>query len=103
MSAMLPVLSVQVPCAYSTIGRGPEQAGAAPVGTISAPEDFGSLAGRADGPELDVIEIDAANRRARYLKQLRGGSVGRQLGTKACGVQGSYAQWRVFGQCAARG
>jgi hypothetical protein len=39
MSAMLSVLSVFVPCAYSTMGRGPEQAGAAPVGTINAPDD----------------------------------------------------------------
>jgi hypothetical protein len=38
-SAMLSALSVFVPCAYSTSGRGPEQAGAAPVGTIKAPED----------------------------------------------------------------
>ena len=38
-SAILAVLSVWVPCAYSTIGRGPEQPGAAPVGTINAPED----------------------------------------------------------------
>ena len=28
-----------VPCAYSTMGRGPEHFGAAPVGTMSAPED----------------------------------------------------------------
>ena len=39
MSAMLNAWLALVPCAYSTIGRGPEQSGAAPVGTISAPED----------------------------------------------------------------
>ncbi len=39
MSAMFSALLGLVPCAYSTIGRGPEQAGAAPVGTMSAPED----------------------------------------------------------------
>jgi hypothetical protein len=30
---------VFVPCAYSTIGRRPEQVGATPVGTIIAPDD----------------------------------------------------------------
>ena len=39
MLAMLNSLLVCVACAYSTIGRGPEQVGAAPVGTIKAPED----------------------------------------------------------------
>ena len=39
MSAILNALLVCVPCAYSTTGRRPEQLGAAPVGTISAPED----------------------------------------------------------------
>jgi hypothetical protein len=40
MSAMFNALFALVPCAYSTIGRGPEHAGAAPVGTMSAPEDL---------------------------------------------------------------
>ena len=39
MSAMFNALLAFVPCAYSTMGLGPEQAGAAPVGTMSAPED----------------------------------------------------------------
>ena len=38
MSAILAVLSVCVPCAYSTIGRAPLHATALPVGTINAPE-----------------------------------------------------------------
>ncbi len=38
IAAMLYAESVVVPCAYSTMGRGPVQGLAVPVGTISAPE-----------------------------------------------------------------
>jgi hypothetical protein len=73
MSAMFKALSVLVPCAYSTMGRGPLQAGAAARGHHQRAGGLGGLTGAAQGPELDVVEIHAAQSRG-FSRPARHGS-----------------------------